>query len=64
MRRDEFMMELAYGAQLGTAVRISPNVQYILHPDQTGAPQRATAIPNAIVVGFKFNVDAMKLLLR
>jgi len=64
VRRDEFMMELAYGAQLGTAVRISPNVQYILHPDQTGAPQRATAIPNAIVVGFKFNVDAMKLLLR
>jgi porin len=60
--RDEIMMELAYGAQLGRAVRISPNVQYVLHPDSSGAPQRATAIPNAWVLGFKFNVDAMKLL--
>lgn len=60
--RDEIMMELAYGAQLGRGVRISPNVQYIVHPDQTGAPLRATAIPNALIVGFKFNVDAMKLL--
>ncbi|WP_206243771.1 carbohydrate porin [Novosphingobium terrae] len=60
--RDEVMMELAYGAQLGRAVRISPNLQYILHPDQTGAPLRATAIPNAFIVGFKFTVDATKLL--
>jgi porin len=30
---DEIMMELAYGAQLGRAMRISPNVQYIVHPD-------------------------------
>jgi len=64
VRHDEIMMELAYGAQLGRAVRISPNVQYILHPDQTGAPLRATAIPNALIVGFKFNVDAMKLIGR
>ncbi|MDE1917822.1 MAG: carbohydrate porin [Sphingomonadales bacterium] len=59
---DEIMMELAYGAQLGRALRISPNVQYILHPDSSGAPLRATAIPNAWVLGFKFDVDAMKLL--
>jgi hypothetical protein len=37
---DEIMMELAYGAQLGRAMRISPNVQYIVHPDSTGAPLR------------------------
>jgi porin len=60
--RDEIMMELAYGAQLGRALRISPNVQYVLHPDSSGAPLRANAIPNAWIVGFKFNVDAMKLL--
>jgi len=64
VRHDEIMMELAYGAQISPAVRISPNVQYILHPDQTGAPLRPTAIPNALIVGFKFNVDAMKLLGR
>lgn len=62
VRRDEIMMELAYGAQIGPAVRISPNVQYILHPDQTGAPLRATAIPDAWIVGFKFTIDAMKLI--
>lgn len=62
VRRDEIMMELAYAAQIGPAVRISPNVQYILHPDQTGAPLRATAIPDAWIVGFKFTVDAMKLI--
>jgi porin len=64
VRRDEVMMELAYGAQINPAVRVSPNIQYILHPDQSGAPTRATAIPNALIVGFKFTVDAMKLLGR
>lgn len=61
---DEIMMELAYGAQLGRAVRISPNVQYIVHPDSSGAPLRSVAVPNAVVVGFKFYVDAMKMLGR
>lgn len=61
---DEIMMELAYGAQLSRAVRISPNVQYIVHPDSTGAPLRSVAVPNAVVVGFKFYVDAMKMLGR
>lgn len=60
-RRNEYMMELAYGAQLGPALRISPNVQYILHPDQTGAPFRTRNINDAVVVGFKFTVDAMSL---
>jgi porin len=45
-------------------VRISPNVQYIVHPDSTGAPLRSVAVPNAVVVGFKFYVDALKLLGR
>jgi porin len=61
VHRDEYMMELAYGAQLGPAVRISPNLQYILHPDQTGAPFRARHIDDALVVGLKFTVDAMSL---
>ncbi|WP_157218297.1 carbohydrate porin [Flavisphingomonas formosensis] len=60
--RHQYMMELAYGAQLGPAIRISPNLQYIVHPDQTGMPFRRTDIPNAFVVGFKFTVDAPTLL--
>lgn len=62
--RDEIMMELAYGAQISPAVRMSPNLQYILHPDSSGAPTRATAIPDAFVVGFKFTVDVNSLLAR
>jgi len=61
VHRHEYMMELAYGAQLGPAVRISPNLQYILHPDQTGAPFRTRHIDDALVVGLKFTVDAMSL---
>jgi porin len=61
VRRNQYMMELAYGAQLGPALRISPNLQYILHPDQTGAPFRTRDIDDAFVVGFKFTVDAMAL---
>lgn len=61
VRRNQYMMELAYGAQLGPALRISPNLQYILHPDQTGAPFRTRHIDDAFVVGFKFTVDAMSL---
>ena len=62
IRRNQYMMELAYGAQIGPAVRISPNIQYILHPDQTGLPFRRTNIPDALVFGFKFTVDALPLL--
>lgn len=62
IRRNQYMMELAYGAQIGRAVRISPNIQYILHPDQTGVPFRKTDIPNALVFGLKFTVDAPTLI--
>ncbi|MEG3083023.1 carbohydrate porin [Sphingomonas sp. PB2P12] len=59
---DQYMMELAYGAQLNPSIRISPNVQYIVHPDQTSVPFRTSNIHDAFVVGFKFTVDAATLL--
>lgn len=62
VRRNQYMMELAYGAQIGPAIRVSPNVQYILHPDQTGALFRTSNIGNALIFGFKFTVDAPTLL--
>jgi len=64
IHRHQYMMELAYGAQLGPAIRLSPNVQYILHPDQTGAPFRPNDIKDALIFGFKFTVDAPTLLSR
>ena len=64
VRRNQYMMELAYGAQIGPAIRLSPNIQYILNPDQTGAPFRKTGIKDALVFGFKFTVDALPFLGR
>ena len=62
IRRNQYMMELAYGAQLGRAIRVSPNIQYILNPDQTGAPFRTRNIGDALIFGFKFTVDAPTLM--
>ncbi|MGP6191087.1 MAG: carbohydrate porin [Vulcanimicrobiaceae bacterium] len=58
----ETMMELAYGAQLTPAIRISPNLQYILFPDQMAEPFRTTNIPSAFIIGFKFTFDVPTLL--
>ena len=52
----ETMMELAYGYQLTRGIRISPNLQYILHPDQQAEPFHTSNIPNAFVIGLKFTV--------
>lgn len=52
----ETMMELAYGYQLSPGIRLSPNLQYILHPDQQSEPFRTSNIPNAFVIGLKFTV--------
>ncbi|NKI98686.1 carbohydrate porin [Novosphingobium sp. SG707] len=62
IHRHQYMMELAYGAQVNPAIRISPNIQYIVHPDQTGAPFRPRDIGNAFVFGLKFTVDAPTLM--
>ena len=53
---NEIMMELAYGYQLSPGIRLSPNVQYIVHPDQQAEPFRTSAIGNAFVIGLKFTV--------
>jgi porin len=57
----EIMMELNYGAQLTPTVRVMPNLQYIVNPDQSAEPYRPTNIPNAFVVGVKFTIDLGKL---
>jgi porin len=59
--RDQYMMELAYGAQITPAIRVSPNIQYIVNPDQGSVPFRTSNIPNALIFGFKFTVDGLGL---
>jgi porin len=57
----EIMMELNYGAQLTPAIRVMPNLQYIINPDQSGEPFRPKNIPNAFVIGVKFTLDLAQL---
>jgi porin len=59
--KHEVMMELAYGAQITPSIRLSPNLQYIVNPDQMAEPFRTRNIPDAFVVGFKFTVDLSKI---
>jgi porin len=51
------ILELAYSIQLMPRVRISPNIQYIVHPDQTSYPFRVRDTPDALVLGFKLTLD-------
>ncbi|MCE9579685.1 MAG: carbohydrate porin [Deltaproteobacteria bacterium] len=60
--RHEIMMELAYGAQLFRGIRVSPNLQLIVHPDQLAEPARPTDIPTAFVVGLKASIELPALL--
>jgi len=53
----QLILELAYGIQLMPRVRLSPNIQYVVHPDQTSYPFRVRDTPDALVLGFKFSLD-------
>ena len=57
----QIMMELNYGIQLTPAIRLTPNLQYIINPDQTRFPFYPKNIPDAFVVGAKLSVDLFTL---
>lgn len=59
--REEVMFELNYGLQVDKAVRLLPNVQYVLNPDQSAEPLRPQRIRNAFVIGGQFVVDLTAL---
>ena len=59
--RHQVMLELNYGLQLGRAMRVLPNVQYIVNPDQLSAPFQRKASGDALVFGFRLSVDALAL---
>lgn len=58
---NEVMMELNYGAQVTSWLRLVPNLQGIVNPDQINEPRRKTNIPDAFVVGFKFVIGLSEL---
>jgi len=43
------------------AVRLTPNLQYIVNPDQNNEPFRVRPIPNAFVIDAKLSVDLFTL---
>ena len=58
---NETFFELNYGLQVSPAVRLTPNVQYVLHPDQLRYPSLPKPIPDAVVIGAKLSVDLFTL---
>ncbi|MGI3903659.1 MAG: carbohydrate porin [Janthinobacterium lividum] len=59
--RNETFFELNYGYQVSPAVRLTPNLQYILDPDQLREPFRPKPIPDTLVIGAKLSVDLFTL---
>ena len=46
---------------LRAAVRLTPNLQYIIDPDQLRYPYRPKPIPDVLVIGAKLSVDLFTL---
>ena len=59
--RQETFLELNYGLQVSPAVRLTPNLQYIIGPDQLREPFRPKPIPDVLVIGAKLSVDLFTL---
>jgi len=58
---NEVMMEVNYGAQITPWLRVLPNLQYIINPDNVPEPSQKSNIPDTFVVGFKFVVGLPEL---
>ena len=46
--REEVMFELNYGLEVNKAMRLLPNLQYVLNPDQQAEPFRPQAYPQRL----------------
>jgi porin len=55
--RHQIMMELAYGIQINANLRISPNIHYIINPDQLADPFRTQHVRNVLAIGLRFAVE-------
>lgn len=59
--RHQVMMELNYGFQPVPGLSITPNLQYVVNPDQQGLPFRRKSIPDAFVFGVNLKADLFTL---
>jgi len=58
---NEVNFELNYGIGIGRAIRLTPNVQYTLHPDSSNLPTIAFVPKNMVTFGLKLTIDVATL---
>ena len=56
VKRDQFTFEAHYGFRLVPGATVTPNVEYIVHPDTTQRPDAQFAPKNALVLGVRLTL--------
>jgi porin len=59
---NEFVAELNYGFQVNSSTRITPNIQYIVHPDNSVFPKINFVPKDMLVLGVKLVVNVADML--
>jgi porin len=54
---NEFAFEMDYSALLYRGIRLTPNIQYIIHPDNSAIPATKVLPKDEIVLGMKLTVN-------
>lgn len=58
---NEFAFEVNYGIAIGRSIRLSPNVQYIVHPDNANLPKINFVPKNVVTFGLRLVINAATL---
>lgn len=56
--RGEAIIEANYGVQLYRGVRVNPNIQYVIHPDNNLRPASVRRSGNIVAFGLRLTVEA------
>jgi porin len=59
---NEVNFELNYGVGMGRAIRLTPNVQYTVHPESANLPKISFVPKNIVTLGLKFTLDIASFL--
>ncbi|WP_260929273.1 carbohydrate porin [Novosphingobium sp. 9] len=58
---NEYAFEASYGLQIGRSIRLTPNVQYIVHPDNSQLPKITFVPKNMVTFGLRLVVNVATL---
>lgn len=59
---NEVNVELNYGVGIGRAIRLTPNLQYTVHPESANLPKISFVPRNMVTFGLKFTMDIASFL--